>query len=238
MKEWREGAHYILHDPEAMPSPRPELFSAAHWKSLDKVEGTAPGRGAVAFVRGGPRGQVWAVRHYRRGGQVGRWIEDSYLWTGLAATRPWREFQLTHVLRGQRLPVPRPVAAHVVRSGLGYRGDLITERIEGAEPLAQLLERQPLPVEQWTGLGRVLRRFHDAGVRHDDVNARNLLRDAHGQFHLIDFDKARVLPAGAWRAQNLARFRRSLDKFKAAAAGFHFTDVEWTVLMSGYDARS
>ncbi|MGH8481677.1 MAG: lipopolysaccharide kinase InaA family protein, partial [Nevskiaceae bacterium] len=86
----------------------------------------------------------------------------------------------------------------------------------------------------WDVLGRTLKRFHAAGVLHGDINARNVLRDPRSAFHLIDFDKALLLPSGPWQAQNLARFRRSLDKFKAAMPGFNFSEADWQALLSGY----
>ena len=236
MKEWQDGAHRVVYDPAALAQPRAELFEPAYWERAGLVEGRAAGRGAVVFVRGGANGEAWALRHYRRGGWAGRLVADSYLWLGLALTRPWREFQLTHELHAKGLPVPRPVAAHVARRGMFYTADLVTVRIAGAEPLADLLLAGPLPPAHWTQLGRMLRRFHAAGARHDDIIARIVLRYARGAFYLIDFDKAQLLPAGAWQAQNLARFRRSLEKFKAAAPGFHFTDGEWHALLNGYDA--
>lgn len=234
MREGRAGAHWFLHDPALMESADARQFEPAYWRSLGKVEGQAQGRGSVAFVRGGSGGESWALRHYRRGGHAAKLVRDSYLWLGLAATRPWREFRLTAELHAKGLPVPRPVAAHVERRGPAYRGDLITVRIPDAEPLADLLAAGALPAAQWSALGTVLRRFHETGVRHDDINARNILRDAQGRFFLIDFDKARLLPSGAWQAQNLARFRRSLEKFKAATPSFHFGTADWAALLSGY----
>jgi 3-deoxy-D-manno-octulosonic acid kinase len=109
-------------------------------------------------------------------------------------------------------------------------------RIPGAEPLADVLMARSLPPTHWDLLGRVLRRFHTAGVLHVDINARNVLRDPRGLFHLIDFDRALLLPSGPWQAQNLARFRRSLDKFKAAAPAFNFSERDWEALRAGYDA--
>lgn len=236
VQSWREGQHYILHDADLMPQPSPDLFSVDYWQAQGRLEGGAPGRGAVAFVRSGD--QVWALRHYRRGGFAANFSEDAYLWISLEASRPWREFRLTARLHARGLPVPRPIAAHLRRLGLRYRGDFITERISGAEPLAERLSAAPLPKAQWTELGRLLRRFHDVGVRHDDINARNILyragaEGAQGHFYLIDFDKARVLPAGAWRERNLARFKRSLEKFKAHTPGFRFEPADWVALMSG-----
>jgi 3-deoxy-D-manno-octulosonic acid kinase len=234
IEQWHAGAHHVLHDPVAVPQPRADIFDPSHWVAAGRVEGQAEGRGSVAFVRGGPRDEVWALRHYRRGGWIGRVIADRYVWLGLAHTRPWREFMLTRELHAKGLPVPMPVAAHVVRTGPTYRGDLLTLRIAGADPLADVLLSGAMPAAHWTQLGRVLRRFHVAGVRHDDINARNVLRDARGVFHVIDFDKAQLLPSGAWQAQNLARFQRSLMKFKAVHPGFHFVESDWQSLLSGY----
>ena len=237
MKEWGAGPHHVLYEPRALAQPSPRLFDPDYWKAEGRVEGSAPGRGAVVFVKGGPNGETWALRHYRRGGQVGKLVEDSYLWLGLEAARPWREMRLTSELHGRGLPVPKPVAAHVRRRGPLYAGDLITERIAGAEPLADALRVAPMQPLQWLLLGKMLRRFHDAGVCHDDINVRNVLRDPRGGFHLIDFDKARLLPSGPWQAQNLARFRRSLDKLKAADPRFHFEGVDWQALQSGYNPK-
>ena len=231
---WREGPHHVLHDPGALPEPRAELFDPAYWEAAGRVEGRAEGRGRVVFVRGGLHDETFALRHYRRGGWTGRVIEDSYLWLGLANTRPWLEFALTRELHMKGLPVPRPVAAHVRRRGLAYTCDLMTLRIPGAAPLANHLADASLPPSHWAMLGKTLRRFHHAGVRHDDINARNVLRDERGLFHVIDFDKARLLPSGPWQEQNLARFRRSLDKFKAADPRFRFAEADWKALLSGY----
>lgn len=238
VKYWHQGVHHVLHDAGALPQPRAELFDPAYWRGAGRLEGGAQGRGSVVFVRGGLHDEVFALRHYRRGGWAGRLVEDSYLWLGLRQSRPWREFELTRELHAKGLPVPRPIAAHVERRGPAYRADLLTLRIPDATPLADVLAARALPEAHWAVLGETLRRFHTAGVRHDDVNARNVLRDARGLFHVIDFDKARLLPSGPWQAQNLARFRRSLDKFKAADPGFHFGEADWQALIAGYGVSS
>jgi 3-deoxy-D-manno-octulosonic acid kinase len=231
---WHSGAHHVLHDPAAMPQPRVELFDPAYWQTIGRSDGNAVGRGWVTFVRGGPRDEPWALRHYRRGGYAAKMVRDSYLWLGLEATRPWREYRLTAELHAKGLPVPRVVAAHVERRGLGYRGDLITARIAPADTLADVLAKRPIHAAHWTALGKTLRQFHDAGARHDDINARNILLDGKHQFWLIDFDKAALLPSGPWQAQNLARFQRSLEKFRGATPGFNYTDSDWQALVNGY----
>jgi 3-deoxy-D-manno-octulosonic acid kinase len=234
-EHWHSGAHHALYDPVAMPQARPELFDPAYWQTIGRCDGSAVGRGWVTFVRGGPRDEPWALRHYRRGGYAAKVVKDAYLWMGLAATRPWREFRFTNELYAKGLPVPRPVAAHVQRRGPVYRGDLVTARIAPADALADILAKAPLHAAHWSALGKMLRKFHDAGVRHDDINARNILLDDQHKFWLIDFDKAALLPSGPWQAQNLARFQRSLEKFKAAGGPFHYGDADWAALLQGYE---
>ncbi len=235
----RSGDAHLLYDADATPGITSDHFEPGWWETKKAVIAHAPGRGQVCFVRADP--VVWALRHYRRGGWMARLTDDLYFWHGLENTRPWREWKLTATLHEQGLPVPRPIAARVSRTGLFYRGDLITQRIESAQTLADLLRTQALSLDGWRQLGAMLRRFHDAGVRHDDINARNILcnaglHDANSSFHLIDFDKAAVVTPGTWREQNLARFRRSLEKFKTNTPGFHFEITDWTVLLSGYAA--
>ncbi|MBI2383186.1 MAG: 3-deoxy-D-manno-octulosonic acid kinase [Gammaproteobacteria bacterium] len=230
------GDAHILYDADAAPDIASQHFDPAWWQQRGDVVGGATGRGAVCFVRGGAA--VWALRHYRRGGWMARLSDDRYWWTGLERTRPWREWRLTAALRAQGLPVPEPVAARVVRDGPFYRGDLITRRIEAAEVLADLLHERALPLGDWHRLGGVLRRFQDAGVRHDDINARNVLLDAQGRFHLLDFDKARIVPPGPWRERNLARFRRSLHKFARREPRFHFAPAAWEALAQGYETSA
>lgn len=231
----QSGKATILCDADAAPGLTLDHFEPGWWESQRAVIGRATGRAQVYFVQA--QTGVWALRHYQRGGWMARLTEDLYWWSGLENTRPWREWKLTAALHQQGLPVPQPIAARVSRSGLFYRGDLITRRIESAQTLADLLAAQPLSPDGWRRLGLMLRQFHDAGVQHDDINARNVLVNPSGAFYLIDFDKAAVVNPGAWRDQNLARFRRSLEKFARLSPRFHFVEGDWTALLDGYGNR-
>jgi 3-deoxy-D-manno-octulosonic acid kinase len=178
------------------------------------VVGEAPGRGSSLFLDAGC--EQWVLRPYRRGGLIARLSESRYLWTGLERTRAFRELRLTAHLHREGLPVPRPVAAAVTRGGPTYTAALITVRIPGAGALAErLAEAEPALLER---VGATIRRFHQAGLDHVDLNARNLLIDADGCVWLIDLDRCRLRAPGAWQEANLARLARSLVKFGAPAA--------------------
>ena len=76
--------------------------------------------------------------------------------------------------------------------------------------VAQRLVDSGLPLEDWIAVGRCIRRFHDFGLCHADLNAHNVMFDGAGAVWLIDFDRGRLRRAGLWRDANLVRLRRSL----------------------------
>ncbi|WP_348766664.1 3-deoxy-D-manno-octulosonic acid kinase [uncultured Salinisphaera sp.] len=214
-----------------------QCFDPDWWRARDGLLGEAQGRGSAYFLQGAD-GNEWVLRHNRRGGALARINHDRFLYTGIERARPVRELRLLADLQARDLPVPTPIAARV-QPALGfYRGDVITRRIPEAEPLADRLARQAVPSTAWQRLGAVLARFHRAGLWHADLNARNVLIDTHDDFHLIDFDKARLRTPGKWRQANLARFHRSLAKFRDASLAFNFLDADWNALRGGYVSAS
>ncbi|WP_051235069.1 3-deoxy-D-manno-octulosonic acid kinase [Marinimicrobium agarilyticum] len=179
----------------------------------------AGGRGAAWFLKD-TQGR-WVLRHYRRGGLPGKLLTDRYLYLGQHRVRSVKEFLLLESLLKQGLPVPAPIAAWYQRQGLTYRAALIIERLEGVRSLLSLNRPEHAPL--WEAAGRCIRRFHDAGVDHADLNATNILvRPDSGEVFLIDFDRSVQLakaPAGAhWKAANLARLERGIYKHWAADA--------------------
>ena len=215
-------------EPEAIVA---EWFQDRFWRERNLVVGEEPGRGAVLFVRRGER--TWALRHYRRGGAVARLTADRYLWTGLERTRAFREWRLLRDLHDGGLPVPRPVAAHVRRSGLTWRGDIITERIPDTRSLASAMAAGEVDAGTWAAIGATLRRFHGRGVDHADLNAHNVLLDPQGGVFLVDFDRGAVRAGSGWQRRNLDRLRRSLHKI-ARTAGGAFGEPDWRRLLRGY----
>lgn len=229
---YKQGKTDIVYDADRLLHIDARQFDPAYWRSEGALVGQAKGRGTTWFVRQGD--EQWALRHYLRGGLVARLITDHYLWTGLQRTRAWREWHVTAKLHQSGLPVPAPVAARVVRHGLGYSADLITQRIADVVSLSQHLAGSALMHDDWRRLGALLRRFHDAGLNHADLNAHNILVDSRGEFWLIDFDKARLYGTGHWQQDNLLRLRRSLRKLRGQSPHFMWEEGDWAALQSGY----
>src|SRR5699024_8762610 len=138
---------------------------------------------------------------------------QTYIFTSEQSVRSISEFRALSKLISLDLPVPLPVAAWYKKvSRFQYRAAIIVERIPDAQPLADRINM--LNAADWRLLGQTIRRFHDYGVRHADLNCFNVLI-AQGLFYLIDFDKGRIMPSDSrsgWKANNLARFARSLRK--------------------------
>jgi 3-deoxy-D-manno-octulosonic acid kinase len=229
-QETSSGNSYFLFDGEIIAQVDDRFFD----QSAAKVADSAIGRGEAIFFT--TAAGDFVLRHYRRGGLPAKFIADRYFGVSLAASRAWREWRLLDELYRAGLPVPQPVAARVVRGGLLYRADLVTRRLQ-AQPLAELLLRDPIHSELWRQLGDTLARFHHQGVYHADLNARNIMLGDAGNFYLIDFDRSeRRAPAKLWQRANLQRLRRSLDKFKGNNPNFYFNEDDWQELLSGYHA--
>lgn len=220
LTRFQRGRVFILYDAHSVcdayggPQIGPETFTPEFWRGRQAVTGEAPGRGASLFIEAG--GEHWVLRPYRRGGLAARFSESRYLWLGAERSRAFRELRLTARLYDQGLPVPRPVGACVWRHGLTYEAALITVRLPDTQALAERLERADDGL--LTRVGATIRRFHDAGLDHVDLNARNLLVDTDERLWLIDLDRCRLRRPGAWREANLERLERSLAKFGAAHA--------------------
>jgi 3-deoxy-D-manno-octulosonic acid kinase len=200
----------ILFDPGRVDAPDWRLFDRAAWRARGALRERPGGRGSIHFIDDGPR--HWALRRYLRGGWVAYLARDRYLFLGEERTRPFCEFRLLGRLRALGLPVPVPVAAGYRRGHVTYVAELITERIEGVRSLAERVRADDMRDADWQAVGRCLRRFHDAGVHHADLNAHNVLLDGGGRPWVVDFDRGRFREPGAWHGRVLARLGRSLGK--------------------------
>lgn len=222
----------MLYDASRAGNFTPSAFDPAYWAARGEIEGEAKGRGTTHFIR--TNGRHWVLRHYHRGGLIAKISPDKYIWNNEETTRPFREWQLTYHLYRAGLPVPAPIAARYVRDGLTYTGDLITERLPDTLSLAEALRIGALSLLGWIVIGRVIRRFHDLGVCHADLNAHNVLLGNGDDVYLIDFDRASLRKPGLWCDSNLVRLRRSLEKVTYSLPPDRFTEADWHGLLDGY----
>jgi 3-deoxy-D-manno-octulosonic acid kinase len=168
---------------------------------------------------------------------MARFSADRFVWHGEQSTRPFAEWQLTYRLHRAGLPVPAPVAARYRHSGSSYSGDIITERLPAVGSLAECLRTGALATLTWIGIGRCIRRFHDLGVSHADLNAHNVLLSEESVY-LIDFDRCQLRAPGLWRDGNLVRLRRSLEKVTWGLPAERFGESDWHALLDGYRQAS
>jgi len=222
----------MLYDASCLHHPDTSVFDPSHWQAQGALETSRGGRGTVAFVRAS-QDQRWVLRHYRRGGLIAHLADDLYVWTGADRTRAFKEWRLLRQLRAWGLPVPAPVAARYQRAGLCYRADLLTAELPVRRTLTQALQQAPLPLEAWQAIGRCVGSLHARGVQHADLNAHNLLVGATNDIYVLDFDRGRIRPRGAWERSVLARLRRSLLKVTADLPAGRFDDAHWRALLSG-----
>ena len=226
----------MLSDPDCLGNPpqgSPEsLFDPEFWRRQGELSDVKVGRGSAWFIASGER--QWVLRHFRRGGFIARVSQDRYVWTGEDRVRAFAEWRLLEELTQRGLPVPKPVAARYVRTGLCYRCDLITQRIADANPLSAALALDALPEALWRAAGAAVARLHHAGVDHADLNAHNILIGVTGAVSVIDFDRGRLRRPGAWSSRNLRRLRRSLAKISRAMPPDRYSAQTWEWFMAGY----
>jgi 3-deoxy-D-manno-octulosonic acid kinase len=231
----KQDSVVIVYDADRIEQPGVHLFDPDHWRRQGGLAGEAEGRGS-ALLLDTPFGPA-VLRRYLRGGQAARVSHDRYFFTGFERSRPLAEFRMLAELSEAGLPVPQPLAAICRRSGLFYTGWLMTRRIMDVLPLADLLVESDKDLGMWQNTGHCIRQFHDHGVIHADLNARNILVGAADEVHLIDFDRARISvnDSGAFSA-NLKRLRRSLEKLWPERNRNRLERC-WSSLMVAYDER-
>lgn len=237
---WQKNFHqdnvFGAYNSQYLAEFSPELFSSTYWKSCNAVTGTAQGRGTTWFIEHDKH--QWVLRHYYRGGLIGKYIKDSYWFTSWEDTRAAREFALLAQLNAWQLPAPEPIAFKAVKRGLVYTADLLTQRIENSQDLVAILSQNKVDDALWLRIGEIIQRFHAHGVYHHDLNAHNILIDEKGDIWIIDFDRGEIRPnntaASVWKNKNLARLERSFWKEKNKLPTFHWEASHWQLLLKGY----
>jgi 3-deoxy-D-manno-octulosonic acid kinase len=229
------GPRAVLFDKASLDDAYNDWFEPSYWRERQRVRGAAQGRGSAMFVQA--ERETWVLRHYHRGGFMARFIDDYYVWHGLDGSRAFREWRLLAELSDDGLPVPRPIAARVFRHGLCYTADILTAYIDNTRSVDAMLHAGETLGDRWRVIGSTLRRFHDRGVHHSDLNVRNILLDDADRVYLVDFDKGRLRAPGGWKEANLKRLQRSLRK-TALETGVPYDEDAWSRLEAGYEGRA
>ena len=174
----------ILYDRQVISNITEDRFIASNWLHSEAIQGRlgSGGRGNTMFVGNIPR--QFVLRHYIRGGLIGKLVRDKYLWTGAEASRPFREWRMLAKMSDNGLRVPRPAAARYVRSGPFYTADLITVRVPNVHALSTWIHERAGGEKFWCDLGDAIYQFHAHGVYHADMNAYNLQIDSGGKLWL------------------------------------------------------
>lgn len=233
LTEYHKKGQHIRYDLDIFTSIEDVSFNSQVWAQRSSIVGFAEGRGTTFFVQ--HQGRDFVLRHYQRGGLISRISKEKYIWLGLRFTRPWREWDLLEKMLEKGLPVPVPAAIKVERIGLSYTADIMMHRIPHARTLMQILMGEELTEGYWISIGSVIRRFHEKGVFHADLNANNILLDEGGRCFLIDFDRCKFKKSDLkWQKENLLRLKRSLNKISKNENVFFFSEINWRSLLRGY----
>lgn len=187
---------------------------------------TLTGRGEVYIVASPTGDGRWAIRHYHRGGAVASLLGDRYL--RLGTPRPVREVGVGRALEAAGIPTPRHVGGAVYPHGVWYRGDLVTEYVPDSKDLADILFGDPPggtrfdPAAALRAAGVLVRRLHDGGVLHRDLNLKNILIAGQEPGASGTADPLRALVLDLDRASLRSRVgkrmrRRMLDRFWRSA---------------------
>lgn len=194
-----------------------------------------------AISRGG-RGQTLlyetdglevVMRHFRRGGLLGRILKDGFFVFEPHAHRAFDEFRLLEEMRSQGLPVPEPLLAREKNIGGMIVQDILISRIH-ARDLSFVLRERSLSKTELLRLGSVIKAFFDGGIEHTDLNIRNILLDDEGRFFIIDFDKCfKSHPDAARRRGIVDRLHRSfLKEARRFGDAVHYEDQDFALIES------
>ncbi len=240
LEVFEEANTYCLFDKNEIKNFSSRMLSAQYWQEKNAITGSAQGRGTTWFIQYNDKksnqSKHWVLRHYYRGGLIGKIINDSYLFTTQKNTRAAREFDLLALMQELSLPAPKPIAYRVIRQGLFYQADLLSSRIENSQDLVAILSKQSISNDLWKKIGETIKHFHDHNIYHHDLNAHNILIDEQKNVFLIDFDRGEVRASNqsVWQKNNIARLQRSFLKEIKQHPNFYWQMESWRLLLEGY----
>lgn len=170
------------------------------------------------------------LRPYRRGGLIARVTRERYVGV---SPRPLRELRASELLRAHEVPTAEVLAAAVLWAVPGsYRGALVTREVPGAVNLWHYLQISAAPARGAAcgAAAAAVRRLHDAGFVHPDLNLQNFLIRATAagvEALIIDLDRVRAArPTTRSRRAAFARICRSIRKLDPESAVITLACVE------------
>ncbi len=197
------------------------LDSPGAWEEAVAAGRAGPGRGArgrIAF----PGGPVAVAKRMRRGGLLAPLWRDRFA----IASRLVENVEVPRAAAARGIATAAPLALLLIEGPIRlWRGWLAVEEIPDAEDLeTRLASGRPPERGELAAAVALVRRAHDAGIEHRDLNLGNVLvrrgRPAGPEAFLVDLDRARLhaRPLGfCKRAAAVRRLERSyLKRFGAA----------------------
>jgi tRNA A-37 threonylcarbamoyl transferase component Bud32 len=183
-------------------------------------------------------GERVVLRQYVHGGLFRNFNRSLYLF----GSRSFRELALTEEIRSCGIPTVQPIAAiHRLILWPFYQAYLLSIEIPHSKDLIQYFSeigirpsRENIVLKRKTirSVGLLLRKFHQTGFFHGDLQLKNILV-AGDQLFLIDFDRSfrkRALSVRE-RIKNLLRLNRSAEKWRNLGLPIHRTD-RWRFLLA------
>lgn len=203
-----------------------ESFLSAQAKSARYWHGRTP-HPSFPLVEG----RRVVVRRYTHGGLLRSLTGDLFLF----GSRSFRELALTEEMRSQGIPTIEPIAAvHRKIFPFFYRAYLLSLEVPQARNLVHYLQeegtasKESLSVKRklLRSIGFLIRRFHDAGFFHGDLQLKNILIVNEEELLLIDLDRSYRKPGLSMRGRmkNLLRLQRSMEKWRGAGLRLSRTD--------------
>ena len=226
----QDNENIIIYADDLIKDINRDFFEANQWLENKSDDVNVFGRGEAIFFS--HQNLKCVLKHYYRGGILGRYIRDRYLWTGIDGSRSIREFRRLEELSAMGLPVPKPIGARVKKSGATYTADLITIEIENSKTLSELIIDDDADNNVWKAIGKCLHLFNNKEIYHPDLNTNNILIDDELNVYLIDFDtSSRLHQKISSKRSTLDRFHRSLKKtFKNSNK--KFLESDWNIILS------
>ena len=212
----------------------PKHFFSNFSKTADQYEG----RGTVKTIDcPGIKKERIVIRQYHRGGKIQKFNSDIY-W---GSSRPLKELWIGYQAMEKGIPTAEVIAAcHHRVFWLFYRGHLVSREIMNGRDIISYLDSLSRPLNREEiiqkrkaikTVGSLIRKMHDVGIWHADLNLKNIILQLDNehklQGYIIDFDKSRIKSrlSENERVQNLLRLNRSVEKFKRKGIPLTRTDT-------------